>query len=119
MERTLRTCVRESNRRERTTATLTSISKSMPAPCDPGMIAALDAAAERHAPGRWRRMPSGAGHDAQYIARAMPVAMLFTPSIGGISHHWAENTKEEDLALNVKILARAAEDFLRSNLSPA
>ena len=57
-------------------------------------------------------MPSGAGHDAQYMARAMPVAMLFTPSIGGISHHWAEDTREEDLALCCRILGDAAGRFL-------
>jgi N-carbamoyl-L-amino-acid hydrolase len=119
MERLLRALVQESNRTERCTSTLEVMSRSIPAPCHPAMMAALDRAAEAEAPGGWLRMPSGAGHDAQYMARLMPAAMLFTPSIGGISHHWAENTKEEDLALNVKILARAAEDFLRSNLSPA
>ncbi|WP_431269688.1 M20/M25/M40 family metallo-hydrolase [Dankookia sp. P2] len=112
MERCLRACVQESNRRERTTATLLNISKSLPAPCDPAMMAALDAAAESLAPGLWQRMPSGAGHDAQYMARAMPVAMLFTPSIGGISHHWAEDTKEEDLALCMRILGDAAARYL-------
>ncbi|MDO9712068.1 Zn-dependent hydrolase [Paracraurococcus lichenis] len=114
MERCLRACVQESNRRERTRATLINVSKSLPAPCDPAMMAALDAAAEAIAPGGWQRMPSGAGHDAQYIARVMPVAMLFTPSIGGISHHWAEDTKEEDLALCMRILGDAAERFLRA-----
>ncbi len=114
MERCLRACVQESNRRERTTATLINVSKSLPAPCDPAMMAALDAAAEKHAPGLWQRMPSGAGHDAQYIARRMPVAMLFTPSIGGISHHWSEDTKEEDLALCVSILGDAASRYLAS-----
>jgi N-carbamoyl-L-amino-acid hydrolase len=113
MEACLRACVQESNRRERCTATLTNISKSLPAPCNTAMMAALDAAAERHAPGLWQRMPSGAGHDAQYIARLMPVSMLFTPSIGGISHHWAEDTKEEDLALCCQILADAAETYLK------
>jgi N-carbamoyl-L-amino-acid hydrolase len=113
MEACLRACVQESNRRERCTATLTNISKSLPAPCNTAMMAALDAAAERHAPGLWQRMPSGAGHDAQYIARVMPVSMLFTPSIGGISHHWAEDTKEEDLALCCQILADAAETYLK------
>ena len=113
MEACLRASVQESNRRERCTATLTNVSKSLPAPCNTAMMAALDAAAERHAPGLWQRMPSGAGHDAQYIARVMPVSMLFTPSIGGISHHWAEDTREEDLALCCQILADAAETYLR------
>jgi N-carbamoyl-L-amino-acid hydrolase len=113
MERCLRACVQESNRRERTTATLLNVSKATPALCDPAMMAALDAAAAKHAPGAWQRMPSGAGHDAQYIARMMPVAMLFTPSIGGISHHWAEDTREEDLALCCRILADGAEAFLK------
>ncbi|SDB70476.1 Zn-dependent hydrolase [Belnapia rosea] len=113
MEACLRACVQESNRRERCTATLANVSKSLPAPCDTAMMAALDAAAERNAPGLWQRMPSGAGHDAQYIARVMPVSMLFTPSIGGISHHWAEDTKEEDLALCCQILADAAEIYLK------
>jgi N-carbamoyl-L-amino-acid hydrolase len=57
-------------------------------------------------------MPSGAGHDAQYIARVMPSAMLFVPSINGISHHWSEDTKEEDLALGVEVLAEGAARFL-------
>lgn len=112
MEACLRACVQESNRRERTRAQLISVSKSMPAPCDPAMMAALDAAAAAIAPGKWQRMPSGAGHDAQYIARVMPVAMLFTPSIGGISHHWAEDTKEEDLALCMRILGEGAARYL-------
>ena len=49
------------------------------------------------APGRWRNMPSGALHDATNVSRLMPVAMLFVPSIDGISHDFAEDTAEEDL----------------------
>ena len=104
--------VQESNRRERCVTHLEIVSQSTPILCDPAMMAALDAAAEARIPGRWQRMPSGAGHDSQYIGRLMPVAMLFTPSIGGISHHWAEDTKEEDLAVCCEILADGAERFL-------
>ena len=114
MEAALRALVRESNRTERCKATLHAISKAIPALCDPAMMAALDTAAEKHAPGLWQHMPSGAGHDAQLIARRMPAAMLFVPSIGGISHHWAEDTKEEDLALGCQVLADAAELFLKA-----
>ena len=113
LERCMRAVVQEMNRTERCTTTVEVMSRSKPAPCDPAMQAALAEAATRHANGQWQHMPSGAGHDAQYMARVMPVAMLFTPSINGISHHWAEDTKEEDLALNIRILADAAEAYLR------
>ena len=101
----LRRAVQESNRRERCTATLEVMSQSTPALCDPALQDALAAAAEALAPGGWQRMPSGAGHDAQYMARKMPSAMLFVPSIGGVSHHWAEDTKREDLAMGLRVLA--------------
>ena len=112
MEEGLRWLVRESNRRERCTTTLHSVSKGRPAICDPAMMVALETAAEQLAPGLWQRMPSGAGHDAQVMARLMPSSMLFVPSIGGISHHWAEDTKDDDLALGVSVLGEAAELYL-------
>jgi N-carbamoyl-L-amino-acid hydrolase len=112
MEAGLRALVQESNRREKCPATLTQMSRATPAICDPAMMAALEHAAKAHAPGLWQQMPSGAGHDAQYIARLMPASMIFVPSIGGISHHWAEDTKDEDLALGCQVLANAAEKFL-------
>lgn len=112
MEECLRALVQESNRREKCPCVLEPVSLSTPALCDPAMQQALADAAEVLAPGAWQRMPSGAGHDAQYLARVMPAAMLFVPSIGGISHHWAEDTKEEDLALGVEVLAEGAARFL-------
>ena len=54
-------------------------------------------------------MPSGALHDASNVARVMPVAMVFVPSINGISHDFAEDTDEEDLVAGLKVLAHAAE----------
>ena len=90
------------------------LGQSEPALCDPGLQQALASAAEALAPGRWRRMPSGAGHDAQYMARKVPAVMQFVPSIGGISHHWAEDTKEEDLAMGVRVLAEGARRALEA-----
>lgn len=112
LEATLRRLVAESNRREKCPVVIETLRKPMPALCDPAMMDALSWAAETLAPQKWRRMPSGAGHDAQNMATIMPAAMLFTPSIGGVSHHWAEDTKEEDLALGLEVLCAGAERFL-------
>ncbi|MFT8243889.1 Zn-dependent hydrolase [Roseomonas sp. BN140053] len=108
----LRRAVAESNRRERCTARLEVMSQSRPAPCDPAVQDALAAAAEALVPGGWQRMPSGAGHDAQYLARRMPSGMLFVPSIGGISHHWTEDTRPEDLAAGMRVLFEGARRLL-------
>ena len=79
-----------------------------PVPMDARLRAALCDSAEAEAPGRWRRMPSGALHDATNLARLMPAAMLFVPSIDGISHAFAEDTAEADLVAGLKVLAGAA-----------
>jgi N-carbamoyl-L-amino-acid hydrolase len=79
-----------------------------PMPMDAGMQAALSAAAEAIAPGRWRAMPSGALHDASNLAGLMPVGMLFVPSIGGISHAFEEDTADADLVTGLRVLADAA-----------
>jgi len=112
LEGVLRRCVAESNRRERTLATLEALSLSTPAVSDAGLQEALAEAAEALVPGGWQRMPSGAGHDAQYLARVMPAAMMFVPSINGISHHWTEDTSEEDLATGMRVLAEGARRVL-------
>ncbi|TDK46280.1 Zn-dependent hydrolase [Antarcticimicrobium luteum] len=78
-----------------------------PVAMDSGLRAALEAGAEAVAPGNWRTMPSGALHDATNVSRLMPVAMLFTPSIGGISHAFEEDTAEADLVTGLKVLAEA------------
>ncbi|WP_146588407.1 Zn-dependent hydrolase [Puniceibacterium confluentis] len=78
-----------------------------PVAMDGRLRAGLEAAAEAEVPGNWRVMPSGALHDATNVARLMPVAMLFVPSIGGISHDFAEDTDETDLVTGLTLLARA------------
>lgn len=69
--------------------------------------AALEASAQAQTGGRWRLMPSGALHDATNVARHMPVAMLFVPSLNGISHAFEEDTREADLITGLKVLAGA------------
>jgi N-carbamoyl-L-amino-acid hydrolase len=112
LENLLIRIVQEVGRRDRCTLSLECLSRSAPALATPALHGALCEAATRHANGQWQPMPSGAIHDAQHVAKIMPMAMLFTPSIGGISHHWAEDTKEEDLVLSLRILADAAEKAL-------
>ena len=112
LEAVLRLGIQESNRRERCTATLEVMNRAKPAPCDPAIQDALAGAAEALAPAKWRRMPSGAGHDAQFLAQRMPAGMLFVPSIGGISHHWTEDTAPTDLAMGIRVLAEGARRFL-------
>lgn len=73
----------------------------------PSLRAAIAQAAERVAPGRWREMPSGALHDATNVAALMPAAMMFVPSIGGISHAFGEDTDEADLLCGLEVLAAA------------
>ena len=79
---------------------------------DEGFQTHIARAAEAHAPGAWMRMPSAAGHDAQVIARRLPSAMLFVPSIGGISHAFEEDTAEEDVVLGCQVFADAAAAIL-------
>ena len=64
---------------------------------------AIEAANRELAGGRSLRMPSGAGHDAQFLAAIMPAGMLFVPSIGGISHHWTENTSDADIVTGADV----------------
>lgn len=51
-----------------------------------------------------RRLPSGAGHDAQMLARVCPTAMIFTPSVGGLSHNIAEYTNPTDITAGADVL---------------
>ncbi len=83
-----------------------------PTRMDPGLQAHLAAAAERHAAGLWQAMPSGAFHDAGIVSARLPSAMLFIPSIGGISHDFAEDSREEDIVLGCQVLADAAAGIL-------
>ncbi len=49
-------------------------------------------------------MPSGAGHDAQILARLCPSGMIFVPSVDGVSHNYNEFTKPSDLEAGAAVL---------------
>jgi N-carbamoyl-L-amino-acid hydrolase len=61
-----------------------------------------------------RDMVSGAGHDAAYIARVAPTAMIFVPCLNGISHNEAELATVEDCAAGAQVLLNAILEFDRS-----
>lgn len=89
------------------------MNRSTPATMDAALQQAIAEAAEARCPGKAMRLPSGAGHDAQYLARVMPAAMMFVPSIGGISHHWTENTSDEDIVLGAQVFCDAIARMVR------
>ncbi|OUM22578.1 Zn-dependent hydrolase [Pseudomonas putida] len=74
-----------------------------PVSFDAGLADAIEASAQRFGFSH-RRMTSGAGHDAQMIARIAPAAMIFVPSKGGISHNPREHTDDEQLIQGAQVL---------------
>jgi N-carbamoyl-L-amino-acid hydrolase len=80
--------------------------KLEPTPLARNLGAALTAAATARGE-KPALMPSGAGHDAMIVARHMPAAMMFIPSIGGISHDVTENTSDADIVFGCEVLADA------------
>ncbi len=79
---------------------------SEPALADPRLMDGIEASATSLGLSH-QRMPSGAGHDAQEIARIAPMAMIFVPSVGGISHSPREFTRPEDCAHGADVLLNA------------
>mgnify|MGYP003308464986 CR=1 FL=1 len=79
---------------------------------DGGFQEHIARSAEAFAPGKWRRMPSAAGHAPMVIHEKLPCAMLFIPSIDGISHDFAENSHDDDIVLGCQVLATAAASIL-------
>jgi len=78
----------------------------LPTKMDINLIGQIEAATQNLVPeNKWRRMPSGALHDAANLSHLMPVAMLFVPSKGGVSHDFAEDTAHEHLILGAQVLA--------------
>ncbi|MCY9548802.1 allantoate deiminase [Lysinibacillus xylanilyticus] len=68
------------------------------------IVRIIEQAAKNNVGDQYKVMPSGAGHDSQIFAQYVPTAMLFVPSIDGISHNINEETKIADLVKGIEVL---------------
>jgi N-carbamoyl-L-amino-acid hydrolase len=89
---------------------VTRIWDQPPVRFDAECVACVRAAAEAHGFST-RDIVSGAGHDAAYVARVAPTAMIFVPCRGGISHNEAEFSTLEQCAAGAQVLLQAVLDY--------
>jgi beta-ureidopropionase / N-carbamoyl-L-amino-acid hydrolase len=80
-----------------------TLARFEPVDFDPATVDLVESTARRLGYST-RRLPSGAGHDAQMLARVCPAAMIFTPSAGGLSHNLGEYTAPGDVAAGANVL---------------
>jgi beta-ureidopropionase / N-carbamoyl-L-amino-acid hydrolase len=112
LEDHLRSMAADVSSQGRCTVAVERIRTGAPALMDASFQQAIEAASAAIAGGKSLRMPSGAGHDAQVLATVMPAGMLFVPSIGGISHHWTENTDDADIVTGAQVFVDACRRLL-------
>ena len=112
LEDLLRNMAAEVSAQGRCSVAVERIRTGAPALMDAAFQHAIEAASTAFAGGKSIRMPSGAGHDAQVLATIMPAGMLFVPSIGGISHHWTENTADADIVTGAEVFVDACRRLL-------
>lgn len=103
LEASLTKMVEEANAKGPCRVRMEQVRRTEPAAMAPHFIDEVRAAAEDAVPGRHIDIPSTAGHDAMIFSRHMPSGMLFVPSIGGISHHWTENTSDPDIVMGARV----------------
>lgn len=110
-EKALADCLEKVARDEGVTVSSEHLASFAPVAFHPELIQKVeDAARSREIPSM--RMVSGAGHDAQMMARICRTAMIFVPSVGGISHNPEEHTEKEDLLLGAELLLDVVMDLL-------
>jgi len=91
--------------------TTNSLARFEPVEFDGAMVDIVESAAVRLGHST-KRMPSGAGHDAQMLARICPTAMVFTPSVNGLSHNIAEFTEATDIEAGANVLLQVVLELL-------
>ncbi len=94
---------------ERCEISMRTLARFEPVEFDNGMIDLVEATAQRLGFST-RRMPSGAGHDAQMLARVCPTSMVFVPSVDGLSHNIAEYTTPADVEAGANVLLQVVLD---------
>jgi beta-ureidopropionase / N-carbamoyl-L-amino-acid hydrolase len=112
LEDLLRSMAAEVSAQGRCRVAVERVRTGAPAIMDASFQQAIEDASVAFAGSRSVRMPSGAGHDAQILATIMPAGMLFVPSIGGISHHWSENTGDADIVTGAQVFVEACRQLL-------
>jgi beta-ureidopropionase / N-carbamoyl-L-amino-acid hydrolase len=112
LEAKLRGMAAEVTAQGRCSVAVERIRTGAPAMMDASFQEAIEAASAAFAGGKSLRMPSGAGHDAQILATIMPAGMVFVPSIGGISHHWSENTDDADIVTGANVFVETCRKLL-------
>ena len=103
MEAALRRAAAEIGGRRKLAIELKRIWRKEPVPFDPGVVAAVEAAAASLGHSR-RRIVSGAGHDACNLAGRVPTAMIFVPCKDGVSHNESESATQSDCAAGADVL---------------
>jgi N-carbamoyl-L-amino-acid hydrolase len=109
MDRELRTACAEAAGSQNLEAAVEEFWYFPPTPFDPVLVGRVRdaAAAQDYA---HQDIISGAGHDAVYMARVAPTAMVFVPCVGGISHNEIEDAKPDDLTAGCNVLLNALLD---------
>ncbi len=109
-ERRLAAFVAETAAAENVAVTRRSLARFDPVAFAPELVARVEAIAKESGLAV-KRLPSGAGHDAQMLAAICPACMIFVPSAGGVSHNIEEYTSPEDLAAGADVLLRLVSEL--------
>ena len=102
----IQSCIARIASEERLEANLTEVVHFEPCHFDPHWVSRIETLARARGQ-TVRRLASGAGHDAVYVAKTCPAAMIFVPCEGGISHNEIENAQPQHLAAGAQVLLDA------------
>lgn len=102
-EQAIEEYLKELERTDRVAITAERLARFEPVVFDENIVKLIEEAAKKRGL-QTRRMTSGAGHDAQMMARICPTAMIFVPSVDGISHSPKEFTRDSDLIAGANVL---------------